>query len=147
MNAIFNSTVTFVGRGSDMANTNMRGLSAKSRNQGLIVFHRRSLFILCPQTTTIQHHICLPRIYLFHLCFYFSMAYNLVMGGEKVRSSEKIFPSFAGKMFATTQEDNGDKELDSKVLELFNKLMDQYWSIMFEFFGESALSHFPHFLL
>ena len=57
------------------------------------------------------------------------------MFGEPIRSSGKIFPTFAEKVFNSTPK-AAEKQVESKVSLLFNKIIDKFWVMMFDLCSE-----------
>ena len=135
MNAFHNTAVTVAGRGSDIADTSLSDLFARKKDTGLISYYQLMLRVTRFKTCTQTEHITVPHRDSFLLCFYHSLAYALVMCGEPIRSTGKIFPTFAEKVFNGTSKP-AEKQVESKVSLLFNRIIDKYWVIMFNFYSE-----------
>ena len=134
MNSFHNTAVSVAGRGSDIAFTSLSDIAAQRRDAGLVLYEQLTMLVTRYKTTTQRTHVNVPHRDSFHLCFYHSLAYQLVMSGEQIRSSGKIFPSFAEKMHLDMGE-NGH-QIKCEVSKLFNKVIDHFWGIMFDLYGE-----------
>ena len=140
MNAFHTTAVTVAGHGSDSAFTNLSDVTAQRRDDGLLTYHQLTLLVTRYKTTTQRNHAIVPHRDSFHLCFYHRIAYQLVVCGEQIRSTGKIFPSFADKMQLDAGADGN--QLKCEVSKLFNKVIGHFWGIMFNFYGEYTLHYF-----
>ena len=124
----------FAGRGSDIANSQINDVTAESKNLGLMTCHHLYQVVTRFKTTTRVKHVAVPHRDGFLLCFYFSLAYNLVMNGSQINRDQKLFPTFASKMF------NKDGQVVSKVSEHFNAIIDLYFNVIFSYFEGKIIS-------
>ena len=130
MNHFCNTAVTLAGRGSDIADSESNHLFTRKKDVGILSYHLLGQHVTRFKTTTMFDHVSHPHRDNFLLCYYFSLAYNFVMCGERISHCGKLFPGFANKV--TFKDD----QMDSKVSGHFNKLIDAYWTIMFDHFGK-----------
>ena len=123
-----NYAVNVAGRGSDIADTELKDISCKKKDFGVISHRRLHVDVTRFKTSTKRNYSVAPHWNSFLLCLYFGLAYSLVMNSESIRRTGKLFPNFATKVF------NKDAAVDSKVSSHFNKLIDKIWNVMFDFF-------------
>lgn len=134
-----NSAVHLAGRGSDIANTDLKDISSVTRvyqnSEDLYLSQKLNRF----KTRTVGTHRLFPHRSRVECCYYFSLAYILVMGDDSnivgEEHSTKLFPTFAPKIT------NSDGRLESKLSSVFGNLIDQHVQIIFDYFsGESWCS-------
>ena len=135
MNAFHNTVVTVAGRGSDIADTSLSDLFARKKDIGLISYYQLMLRVTRFKTCTQTEHITVPHRDSCLLCFYHSLVYALVVCGKPIRSTGKIFPTFAEKVFNSTPKAT-EKQVEAKVSLLFNKIIDKFWVIMYDVYSE-----------
>ena len=126
-------------RGSDIANHHLDDLECNLVRSGLVTHWALSQIVTRFKTTTQNEHPVAPHRDNFLLCYFFSLAYNLVLNGTEISETGRIFPDFASKVF------NKEKFVDSKVSGQINKVIDNLWEIMNRFFkvdDETTPQHF-----
>lgn len=130
MHHFCNTGVTLAGRGSDIADSEPNHLFTRKKDVGISSFHLLGQHVTRFKTTTMCEHVSHPHRDNFLLCYYFSLAYNFVMCSERIFCTGKLFPDFAKKVTFK----NG--QMESKVSGHFNNLIDAFWNIMFDHFGD-----------
>ena len=134
-----NAGVNMSARGSDIANHHIADISTRKHRERVEEHHVIWQKVCRFKTTTQVSHPLVPHRDNFLLCYLFSLAYTLIVNRIDICENGRVFPSFAAKVF------NKDSQVESKVSEHFNKVIDSLWKIMHNFFSpedENAPLHF-----
>ncbi len=123
---ITNTAVTLAGRGSDVADADLSHISSQKKTEGLLTYDILVQDTTRFKTSTQSDHQIFPHRDEFFFCFYFSLAYLLVIASSTF-DSVKLFPNFAEKVF------DSEQRVDSKVATFFNKCIDYFWQLMYDY--------------
>jgi hypothetical protein len=130
MSHFCNTAVNLAGRSSDISDSDLSDLRTVKKRVGVSTYNLIEQKTTRFKTTTQKDHTIVPHRESFILCYYFSLAYLLVMNGDKIsRGDQKLFPTFASKVF------NKDGKIESKTSDHFNKTIDFYYKIIYDFYG------------
>ena len=132
-----NSCVQFCGRGSDIASATLSDVHIGYKRTKYGKRHYLGQKISRTKTSarnavSIQEHAVYPHRDRaeFMTCYYWSLAYHLIISKESIIDNDLLFPSFHSKMYSN------DGSLDSRVSEHYNKMIDIYFNIMFDLYAE-----------
>ena len=123
---ISNTAVTLAGRGSDVADSKISHIRSHKQVDDLLEYPILIQDTIRFKTSTTSDHRIFPHRDSFYLCYYFSLAYLLIVGSSK-RNDNNLFPSFCDKVY------NANKQVDSKVATFFNKCIDHFWQLMYDY--------------
>jgi hypothetical protein len=135
---ISNTAVTLAGRGSDVADADLRNIQSYEKTEDLISYHILVQDTTRFKTSTHDDHQIFPHRDEFYFCYYFSLAYLLLLVPINVMST-KLFPTFSEKVF------DSNKRVDSRVATFFNKCADEFWQLMYEYANGQSILCIPEY--
>ena len=121
---ISNSAVTLAGRGSDVADADISHVRSHKQTEDLLEYHILIQDTTRFKTSTKSDHRIFPHRDSLFFCYYFSFAYILLLHDSM---TNKLFPSFSERVF------DAEKRVDSKVATFFNKCIDHFWQLMYDY--------------